>query len=154
MAVFCLQLNTALQARIQPKWGKHDGNCNYLVQVLDRGASGAKSTEAAAYNLVAISLSGFASSGEGLWKRMVRSHQSQIEDAYLRAAFLFLTADEAEEESYKAILALGGLELSDKVHESVLHTHGWAPDLGWLNFDFVVPLLSDSAWAGGNLETV
>ena len=46
---------------------------------------------------------------------MVRSHQAQIKDAYLRAAFLFLTADEAEEESYKAILALDGLELSDKV---------------------------------------
>ena len=86
------------------------------MQVLDRGASGAKSAEqAAAYNLVAISLSGFASIGDGLWKRMVRSHQAQIKDAYLRAAFLFLTADEAEEESYKAILALDGLELSDKV---------------------------------------
>ena len=91
------------------------------MQVLVRAASGAKSTaEATAYNLVAMSLSGFASSGEGLWKRMVRSHQSQIEDVYLRAAFLFLTADEAEEESYKAILTLGGLELSDKVYASAL----------------------------------
>ena len=85
-------------------------------QVLDRGASGARSSEeAGAFNLVAISLSGFASSGDGLWKRMVRTHQAQIKDAYLRAAFLFLTADEAEEESYKAIMALDGLELSDKV---------------------------------------
>ena len=69
--------------------------------------------------MVSISLSGFASGGDGLWKRMVRSHQGQIENAYLRAAFLFLTADDAEEESYKAILALDGLELSDKVWNAI-----------------------------------
>ena len=122
VAIFCLQLNTALQVHYNRKIArmaisKYIGvKCLLLlvVQVLDRGAA-AQAEQAASYHMVSISLSGFASGGDGLWKRMVRSHQGQIEDAYLRAAFLFLTADDAEEESYKAILALDGLELSDKV---------------------------------------
>ncbi len=84
------------------------------ILVLERGAAASANPDAAtALNFVALSLSGFDGGANGQWSKMVRAHSSQMSDAYLRAAFEFLSSD--DDACYKAILELSGIELTDKV---------------------------------------